>query len=37
MERGNALLALAGPRLPNPKCVRLRELELSPSLQPLAL
>lgn len=34
MERGNALLALAGPRLPNPKCVRLRELELSPSLSP---
>lgn len=36
MERGNALLALAGPRLPNPKCVRLRELELSPSLSALA-
>ncbi|MGO4780879.1 hypothetical protein AB4084_35910, partial [Lysobacter sp. 2RAB21] len=29
MERGNALLAMAGPRLPNPKCVRLRELEQS--------
>ncbi|MFK3650107.1 hypothetical protein ACI2IY_17000 [Lysobacter enzymogenes] len=37
MERGNALLALAGPRLPNPKCVRMRELELSPSLQALDL
>ncbi|QCW25837.1 hypothetical protein FE772_09355 [Lysobacter enzymogenes] len=36
MERGNALLAHAGPRQPNPKCVRLRELEQSPSLQPLA-
>ncbi|MGH8079652.1 MAG: hypothetical protein ACREP7_03680 [Lysobacter sp.] len=31
MERGNAFLAMAGPRLPNPKCVRLRDLESSPS------
>ncbi|MGO4262264.1 hypothetical protein [Lysobacter sp. TAB13] len=35
MERGNALLAMAGPRLPNPKCVRLRELEQSPSFEVL--
>lgn len=37
MERGNGLLAQAGPRQPNPKCVRLRDLELSPSLQPLPM
>lgn len=36
MERGNALLALSGPCQPNPKCVRLRDLEQSPSLPLLA-
>ncbi|MGO1068234.1 hypothetical protein [Lysobacter sp. CA199] len=35
MERGNAFLATAGPRWPNPKCVRLRDLEASPSFAPL--
>ncbi|MEH6415850.1 hypothetical protein [Pseudomonas sp. CGJS7] len=35
MERGNGFLAASGPRLPNPKCVRLRDLESSPSFAPL--
>lgn len=35
MERGNAFLSVAGPRLPNPKCVRLRDLESSPSFAQL--